>query len=160
MLYRTAEQTVNRDMHLLRSSDHGNTFSSTKLDAWEVPQCVMSSAAILASDDKTFAAWETESQVRFARIDDVANDQQQRKLSPMPTNVSRKHPVLAMNSTGHIILVWTEGTGWQRGGALAWQVFDPSGNAMPGATGTVDGVPVWSFAAVFATGEDRFTILY
>jgi hypothetical protein len=38
-----------------------------------------------------------------------------------------KHPALATNSRGETLVVWTEGTGWQRGGDLAWQVFDPKG---------------------------------
>ena len=30
---------------------------------------------------------------------------------------------------GQSVVVWAEGTGWQRGGDLAWQVFDKSGKA-------------------------------
>ena len=33
---------------------------------------------------------------------------------------NRKHPVITSNTKGEMILVWTEGTGWKRGGSLAW----------------------------------------
>ena len=55
-------------------------------------------------------------------------------------------------------MVWAEGTGWQRGGSLAWQVFAPDGKAL-GEMHTHAGVPAWSFAAV-AAKRDGFVILY
>jgi hypothetical protein len=57
------------------------------------------------------------------------------------------------------LLVWTEGTGWQKGGSLAWQMYDPSGQATP-SKGQHDGIPAWSFAAVMAGKDNGFSILY
>src|ERR1700674_351942 len=56
-LYRSATDTVNRDMYLLASHDRGRTYSDQKTDAWEVGYCVMSSAALVASPASTLAAW-------------------------------------------------------------------------------------------------------
>jgi hypothetical protein len=56
-------------------------------------------------------------------------------------------------------LDWTEGTGWNKGGALAWQVFDKDGKPTA-ERGRTDGVPVWSMAAVFARPDGGFTVLY
>jgi hypothetical protein len=36
----------------------------------------------------------------------------------------RKHPVVACDKRGQTILVWAEVVGWERGGSVAWQVFD------------------------------------
>jgi hypothetical protein len=40
-----------------------------------------------------------------------------------------------------VLLVWTEGTGWQRGGSLAWQLFDANGQPT-NEKGRVDGIDV------------------
>jgi len=53
-------------------------------------------------------------------------------------------------------MIWTEGTGWQRGGSLAWQLFNPEGKPL-GEKGTVLGVPAWSFAAAAARLDETFT---
>ena len=75
-----------------------------------------------------------------------------------PTH-GRKHPALAGNARGETILAWTEGTGWNKGGSLAWQVYDKDGK--PTAEhGRAAGVPTWSLVAVFARPDGGFTILY
>jgi hypothetical protein len=59
-----------------------------------------------------------------------------------------------------MILVWTEGTGWERGGALAWQVYDKDGQPT-GEAGRRDGaIPVWSLPAVITEADGRFTIVH
>jgi hypothetical protein len=120
----------------------------------------MSSAALHATNEVTLAAWETEQQVKFARLDGRLEISPRRGIFPASREASRKHPVLATDGEGSVILVWTEGTGWQKGGAVAWQVFEKSGNAIPGYSGRVDGVPVWSFAAVYARPAGGFVIVY
>jgi hypothetical protein len=64
-----------------------------------------------------------------------------------------------VNQAGETLLVWTEGTGWQRGGGLAWQIFGPDGRptAPPQRR---DGVPVWGSAAAVAEPDGCFTVLY
>ena len=37
------------------------------------------------------------------------------------------NPRVAINDAGELLSVWAEGVGWQKGGALAWQLFDRSG---------------------------------
>ena len=81
------------------------------------------------------------------------------RSTPPGSPGGRKHPALAVNGQGETILVWTEGTGWQRGGALAWQVFDEKGKPTS-ARGRTDGIPVWSFAAVYAEPDDSFVIVH
>jgi hypothetical protein len=58
-----------------------------------------------------------------------------------------------------MVLVWTEGTGWQKGGSLAWQVFDKTGKPSE-EKGRMDrGIPVWGLPTVVATDEG-FTIIH
>ena len=73
---------------------------------------------------------------------------------------SRKHPAVAGNDKGETILAWTEGTGWQKGGALAWRVFDNSGQPQ-GKAGFLEGaVPVWGLATVVARPDGEFVIIH
>ena len=59
---------------------------------------------------------------------------------------------MAADAKGNVLLAWTEGTGWQKGGSLAWEVFDASLKST-GNRGASKGVPVWSFAGTAATPE-------
>jgi len=118
----------------------------------------MSSAALADGANGLLAAWETQGQVYFASLD----PKKQRPVSPIPapgTTGKRRHPAIAANSLGETMLVWTEGTGWKKGGSLAWQLYDSQGKPA-GEKGAEPGVPVWSFAAVVTEKDGSFTIVY
>ena len=59
-----------------------------------------------------------------------------------------------------MLLVWTENMGWEKGGSLAWQVFDKDLRPIAGEKGEIPGVPTWSLVAAFARPDGHFTILY
>jgi hypothetical protein len=67
--------------------------------------------------------------------------------------------VVAVNGKGETILVWTEGMGWNKGGSLAWQVYDKGGKPTA-ERGHAAGVPVWSLVAVFVRPDGHFAIVY
>jgi hypothetical protein len=158
LLYRAATGRVDRDMYLLSSENRGQTFSGTLLDKWKLNACPMSSASLADGATGLLAAWETQGQVYFASLD----RKNQRPISPTPAPGDmgkRKHPMIAANSRGETMLVWTEGTGWKKGGSLAWQLYDSQGKPA-GEKGAEPGIPVWSFAAVVAEKDGSFTIVY
>jgi len=161
LFYRAARENVNRDMYLLTSENRGQSFSGVILDKWKLDVCPMSSAALANGADSAnglLAAWETQGQVYFTSLD----PKKSQSISPIPaTGVAgkRKHPVIAANSRGETMLAWTEGTGWKKGGSLAWQLYDPLGKPV-GEKGEAPGIPVWSFAAVIAEKDGSFTIIY
>ena len=128
VLYRSAENGMNRDMQLL-STDGGRTFITTLLSRWAVAQCPMSSASLTRTKDGFLAAWETQGQISYATIDGRGKLSKPVQVAGAAEN--RKHPVTAVNAHGETLLVWTEGTGWNRGGKLAWQVIDHKGKAGP-----------------------------
>jgi hypothetical protein len=156
-LYRAATGGVERDMTLLTSGDRGEHFRGTSVHPWKINTCPMSSASFAEVGDGVVAAWETKGQVYFAPIDPKAT-KVARPVSPPGGGGGRKHPAVAGNAEGETILVWAEGTGWKRGGDLAWQVFDRSGR--PTEEGRVEGgVPVWGLATVVARPDGGFTVI-
>lgn len=157
LLYRAATHGDDRDMVLLASTDHAGSFQGKRIHKWKLNACPMSSAFLAEADGGVLAAWETEKQVYFAKSDARA----QSITTPIaaPGQGSRKHPVLAVNSLGETILVWTEGTGWKKGGSIAWQVFDREGHVR-GEHGEASGLAAWSMAAVIRDADGSFTIIY
>ena len=94
----------------------------------------------------------------YARIDPLTGKRSQPVAAPGSAR-GRKYPAVAGNAKGETILVWTEGMGWNRGGSLAWQVYDAADNPTS-RKGTADGVPTWSLVAVFARPDGGFTVIY
>ncbi len=158
LLYRSAIESVHRDIFVLRSGDRGASFRGGRLHPWLVNACPMSSMAFAEGPDGVVGAWETQGQVYFARLDPEHPERSHPVASPGEPK-GRKHPAIAVNRRGEVILVWTEGTAWGKGGSLAWQVFGRDG-APTAERGLRSGIPPWSFAAVFADAAGDFVILY
>lgn len=147
VIYRTASEGGRmRDIATLFSSDGGRTWKHEIIDRWEITQCPMSSMSITGGMSGVTMAWEREGQIYLGRWDEAK--EAIREIRALPgAPAGRKHPSLGADRTGDLLVAWTEGTGWNRGGEIAWQRFD--GSLRPkGAPGRVSGLPVWSFVSV------------
>jgi hypothetical protein len=156
LMYRTARAIVHRDMYLLVSHDRGRTFEATDLQPWEIGACPMSTVSLAQSGDQVLFSWETDKQVYFAKFD--LRTRTIGKAIPAPgTGRVRKHPAIAEDRHGRVLLSWTDGTGWKRGGTLDWQIFNsqsqPLGEPSGGAT-----VPVWGMPATVSV-DGRFFVI-
>jgi hypothetical protein len=156
VMFRTARSMMQRDMALLVSSDHGGSFRETFSHPWSVGMCPMSSAAVNTAGELTLAAWETAGRVHLGRFSNAEWKPDVRAVGPLK---GAKHPRLATNVRGETLMVWTDGTGWQRGGALSWLVFDKDGKPTA-EEGRKDGVPAWSYATAYARPDGNFVILH
>jgi hypothetical protein len=154
ILYRSATDNVHRDIYLLTSRDQAQSFEGRKLHPWEINACPMSSMAFSEAAGKIAGAWETGGQVYYENLTDTAAA----PISAPGESKGHKHPRLASGSDGTTLMTWTEGTGWARGGSLAWQLYDATGKPM-GQKGTAAGVPTWSFGAVVAKPHG-FLVVY
>jgi hypothetical protein len=160
---------VNRDMTLLVSRDAGKTFRDTMLQKWQIAECPMSSESLVQNGNRVLAAWETRGEVFRTSLDAAKNfdarNSDAKFEAPLPapdaqqSRGERKHPLLLANKNGDTLFAWTEGTGWMKGGALAWQVYDKTGRAAA-AKGRTDGVPVWGSLAGYAQPNGDFVLLY
>lgn len=158
VLYRSALEHINRDTYLLISKDKGASFRGEDLHPWKIDACPMSSFAFTEGPADVLATWETDGQVYYSRID-AATGKRSKPMAAPGDSRQRKHPVVAVNKQGQILLAWTEGMGWERGGVVAWQLYDKNGKPTA-EKGRVTGVPVWSLIAVFPRADGGFTIVY
>lgn len=158
LLYRSANDVVNRDTFALFSIDAGATFKGGKIHDWKIGACPMSSYALDKSGAQTIAAWESEERVFYSPL---STDMKATNIVEAPgKGTNRKHPALVANGDGQALLVWDENTAWARGGKLRWQIFDKDGKRVPNSSGEQGGLLAWSYAAAFARPDGGFTILY
>jgi hypothetical protein len=154
VLYRSATENIHRDIYLLTSQDHGRSFAGRKLHPWDINACPMSSMAFSEAAGKMEGAWETGGQVFF---EDLTRTNTAPVSAPGESK-GHKHPRIAISQNGDTLMLWTEGTGWARGGSLAWQLYDSFGKPI-GEKGEAAGVPKWSFGAV-VNKPGGFLIVY
>ncbi len=156
ILYRAAAKNVERDTMLLVSNDQGKTFIEKRLDSWRINACPMSTYSLAESANGIMVAWETSGRVYYGTINSFSM-----KISN-PIQVpgsSQKHPFITVAPNGRVLLVWAEGTGWQRGGSLAWQTMDKKGK--PIAKGmSADAIPVWGLSTAYARPDGSFVIVH
>jgi hypothetical protein len=158
ILYRAAREAIHRDMTLLVSTDQARTFRSDDIAPWELNACPMSTDYISEAGKNTLIAWQTEAQVYFATVS--SRGLKVSAAVPAPgTGIGRKHPAVIGNSKGQVLFAWTDGTGWKRGGSIAWQVFDKEGRPTD-VKGTASDLPVWDLVAAFQDPSGGFSIIY
>lgn len=155
VFYRAATAMTNRDETLLLSRDRGADFAVVYTNGWQLATCPMSSAFLSETTTGVLAAGESHGRVFFVRMDPKTGA----VSTPISPQAKARHPVVVGNADGEVLLAWTEGTGWNRGGSVAWQLYDRAGHPTS-ETGRVEGVPAWSLVAAFAKPDGSFVLVY
>lgn len=156
VMYRSAKDMVHRDMYVLKSDDYAQTFVGVNVHEWETNRCPMSTAIMASGKANTWAAWESKDQVYLSMIGNLSQIQ---PVNPGSGEKKNKHPALAQNDAGEVLLAWSIGAGWKKAGTLGYQLFDASGRPL-GDPIVGETVPVWSRPAVAALSEGYFVVLY
>jgi hypothetical protein len=158
-LYRSADQKIHRDMTLLRIDPKTDAADAKVVGPMESAVCVMSTAAFAPSPGGgVTGAWETDGQIYWAAAGALEKNEKGVKASK--NGKGQKHPAIAINGRGETLIVWTEGTGWNRGGSVAWQIFGKDGSAIPKGSGRADSLPTWGAPAAFARPDGTFVVAY
>jgi hypothetical protein len=161
-LYRSATEAVNRDIYLVGADGKALTgakaaMDSTKLAPMKSAVCVMSTADFARGAKEVAAAYEGPDAVGYVLLNPQTGES---RKGAVVSKKGAKHPAVALNSNGDVLLAWAEGTGWNKGGAVAWQVKSGENDA-PVLTGRGrEALPVWSRPAAFARPDGSFVILY
>lgn len=157
ILYRSVTAEVSRDLTWLRSDGAGRVFVPVMLQEWRVAACPMSSMALVRQDGgRLWAAWETRGQV-YRSLLQPGTGTAGTRLGPAGGAGNRRHPVLATRGGpgDPILMAWAIGTGWQKGGAVGWELTESTGRI---TSGRAEGLPVWSRPAAVAGADGSFTV--
>jgi hypothetical protein len=156
-LYRGAAEQVNRGMYLVEADSDLSHPRGREIAPMKIGICVMSTAAFGRAGASPLAAWESKEQIFWSSVS--PSGAVHPHSAPGVAN-RRKHPAITAGSAGQVLLAWTEGTGWNKGGSVAWQRFDAAGHPIPGAAGRADDLPVWDSPAAFPVPGGRFVLVY
>jgi hypothetical protein len=161
-LFRTAREQVHRDARAFLFQGTFERRWGGTLDPAESATCMMSTFALadLPARHQFVAAWETAGRIRFGVY--PYRDVTGVEPHDVPGAAKHcKHPALALDAAGNLLIAWAEVAGWGKAGSVAWQVFDAKRKPIPGSAGRADGLPVWSRpAACAAPGGGGFVVLY
>ena len=143
------------DSSSLISRDKGATFDVAYSHHWNMGTCPMSSASLAETKNGILAAAETHGRVFLVQIDPKTGN----VSPPVSPETQAKYPVAIGNDHGEVLLAWAEGTGWNKGGAVAWQVYDKDNNPTA-EKGRAEGLKVWSLPTAFVEPDGDFAIVY
>jgi hypothetical protein len=160
-IYRTAHEQVHRDTRAFVIRDFAERRFAATLDPAETGTCQMSTYALakMPTGDHFVAAWETLGQIRFG-VYLLADPKASAPCEIPGAARDSKHPAVAIDANGNILIAWAVGTGWQKGGSVAWQVFDRTLKPIDGTSGRADGLPAWSRPAAYAAPKGEFVVVY
>ncbi len=154
LVYRVAEETVDRDSYVLSSSDQGKSFSPTPLDRWKLRACPGSAYSFAHSGDETFVSWRNESEIYLASLSKKIH------ITPPGKDLKRRAAILGHNHRGDVLITWSEGDNFNKPHDLKWQLYAADGTAI-GPIGTKENAfKRWGVSAVFADADGNFTVLH
>ncbi len=163
LLYRQAREGRHRGMVLVTSDDGGETYSARELDDWELDQCPLSTAALQPATGGVVAAWE-----RAGAISALLAGAAGARSEPVATTFARssrpkadlKHPALAVDAQGRMLVAALEGLSWGRPSRVAWTLRDSGGSLLASGPADTAEVPPWSLVAAFSRSGGGFVVLY
>ena len=157
IVYRGIQGKV-RPMIDLWSDDRWVSFKKQLFNPWEIEACPMSSVTLLSLENEILIATEQEGNIQLngKPLDQSSLGIVSKKHEPW----KGKHPSLARDRSGNVLLAWAEGAGWAKGGKLRWVIMNKEGAEIASnPRKELPEIPAWSFpTACFF--EDRFQVIF
>ena len=156
-LYRTATPRGERNMTLLSAPPGGGRFRALTVNRWPLSRCPMSSAAMIEQASRLWLGTECRGALKLYELK-TGHDTLERGRE-LSLGEEAKHPAIAVNARGEMLVAWLRGAGFNSGGRLCYQVLDPSKDAT-GLPELVGPAPRHSLVAAFVNAEGAFELLY
>lgn len=119
IIFRAAQDKVDRDMVLLTSTDFGKTYTAETFDKWNLNRCPTQAGSIAAGPSgQTAVLWRNKDETKFAPIGNLSE-----AIGAPGGKAARSS--LAINEQGEMLLVQVAGQ--QSNQMLRWQVYSPDG---------------------------------
>ena len=152
LAYRSAVDNTGRHMQLLVASDGPDNSQTITVSKWQLNTCPVSSNDMKGK----WLVFETEGKIEKYNLSEGGKAMQ---LSDTDGE-RQKHPAIAVNDSNYYLISWGEGAGYFTGGKLKLALFDS--NNKTHSTPDTGGfrIPYYSVAAVAATGNGNFIVLY
>jgi len=135
-LYRSATEKCPPRFYLLASKNNGKNFQGFAGASVGINACPNEQYVVHRKRRETLATWKPAARSSMEKCLALRC----RISQPRPATQVRKHSRLAVNGRGDTLLVWTEGTGWQRGGIARLADVRRPWHAL-GDKGSAPGVP-------------------
>ena len=107
------------------------------------------------------AVWLSEGRIRLGQMGQTGRTNGGDRVRAV-SEPGRKanHPVVVpLEGSGSLVVAWTEGTAWQRGGDLAWRTVGADAS-QDSPVQRLPGVPVWGSVAAWREADGHVTVLY
>ncbi len=154
-VFRQAKERTHRGTVYFGYGMLGNQSFEREIAPMESGKCIMSTFALAQTAEQRVLGYETDGDVFLSLVPKINAD----RMKEISVGKG-KHPSIAINAMGDICVVQAVGTGWARGGTIAWQVFDSAGKSLDGQSGTANNLPAWSYPAVVARPDGNFMVFY
>ena len=155
-LYRGVRD-AQRDMMLLVGNQPAAA-KSLVVGPWEIRTCPMSAATFAQTRGGIAGAWEAKGNIHLGWFGTGKPSVKNSTL--IHRQAHQRHPSIAANADGSMLVAWSENTGWKKGGGLAWHIYDAEAKPTNQQGQRPHGVPKWSFPAAVAPPDGSFEILH
>ncbi|CAN5614173.1 hypothetical protein BH10PLA1_BH10PLA1_02470 [soil metagenome] len=155
-LFRQADQKVNRGTNFFITDAAVTRAARVRVIApMRSGICVMSNYSLISIPKAWLTAYETAGEVFFQILS------QSGETTLAISSVGKgKYPAMALSSNRRVLIARAVGTGWKKGGSVAWQQFDLAGVPIPGTAGDAPDLQAWNYPAVVTLADGSFVVMY
>jgi len=155
-LFRQADKKVNRATNFFITDARVTKAAMIRpIAPMKSGVCIMSNFSLVRAQNAWLAAYETSGEVYLQALSRTGEE----TLS-VSEGGKGKYPSIALNQKGQILIARAVGTGWKKGGTVAWQIFDLKGEAIADTAGEASDLPAWSYPAALAMPDGAFVVIY